>query len=137
MSDRARLLTGEDVRGAVLDGLRRHHAGIDVIDVREVGLSSTPDPLVLEWAAAHGRVVVTQDEETMLGFAWDRVARSVRFPGMIVAPLRCPVAIAIREIAQVVEISDHDPLDDRVIHLPRDKSWRVSEEEPVWATTEA
>lgn len=133
MTDRIRLLTDEDVRGQVVTGLRRHHPQIDLVDVREVGLESTPDPIVLEWAAVQGRVLVTQDEETMIDFAWDRVELSLHFPGLIVAPLRCPVALAIREIAELVARSDEEPLDDRVVHLPLDKSWRVREEEPEWA----
>jgi len=134
---RVRLLTDEDVRGQIVAGLRRHHATIDLIDVRDVGLDSTPDPIVLEWAATQGRVVVTQDEETMIAAGYQRIGESLPFPGMILAPLRCPVGRAIRDIAELIARIDDRPIEGRVVHLPLDKSWRVGEETAAWAAVVA
>jgi hypothetical protein len=132
MTERARLLADEDVRGPVLRGIRRHHRDIDVIDVRDVRLEGAPDDQVLDWAAENGRVVVSQDEETMIGAACARIARGLPMPGLTLAPLRCPTGRAIRDIAALVDRSIDDPLDGTVRHLPLDKSWRVSEEAPEW-----
>ena len=42
-----KFLTDENVDPDLLDQLRRHLPDIDVIDVRDVGLNSTPDPIIL------------------------------------------------------------------------------------------
>ena len=42
-----KFLTDENVDPDLLGQLRRHLPDIDVIDVRDVGLNSTPDPIIL------------------------------------------------------------------------------------------
>jgi hypothetical protein len=60
-----RLLIDEDVHGDIVAGLRRRQPGVDVVRVQEVGLAHTPDPVILEWAAGQGRVVVSVDKKTL------------------------------------------------------------------------
>jgi Domain of unknown function (DUF5615) len=52
-----RLLIDEDVHGDIVDGLRRRQPALDLVRVHDIGLSRTPDPLILEWAAQQGRVL--------------------------------------------------------------------------------
>ena len=75
------LVADENVNGAIIRGLRRRQPGIDLIFVQEVGLDHTPDPDILEWAAAEGRIVITEDVNTMVGFAWDRVRAALADAG--------------------------------------------------------
>ena len=42
---------------------------LDLVNVRDVGLAHTPDPVILVWAAFAGRVMVTSDVNTLVGFA--------------------------------------------------------------------
>jgi hypothetical protein len=60
-----KLLFDEDVDHRILRGLLRAHPQIDVRTVPEVGLGGRPDREVLAWAAADGRLLVTQDVHTM------------------------------------------------------------------------
>lgn len=46
---------------------------LDVVRVQDVGLIETPDPTILAWAAAEGRILLTHDRDTVPGFAYDRV----------------------------------------------------------------
>ena len=131
---RVRLLTDEDINGAILTGLRLHHPDIDVVGAREVRLARAPDPRVLDWAAANFRAVVSHDVKTMPPAARSRLAMGKPLPGLIIVPQWYPVGHAIRDIAALVERSEALPLDGRIEHLPLDKSWRVCEDEPVWAT---
>ena len=43
-----RLLIDEDVHGDIVAGLRRRHPTLDLVRVQDVGLRSTPDPIILE-----------------------------------------------------------------------------------------
>jgi len=42
-----------------------------------------PDLEVLAWAAAEGRVLITNDRNTMVGFAYQRAAAGDLVPGLI------------------------------------------------------
>ena len=54
-----RLLLDEGLPFTAADRLRR--AGLDAVHVNEVGLSSTADPLILEYALSEKRSCVTLD----------------------------------------------------------------------------
>jgi predicted nuclease of predicted toxin-antitoxin system len=79
-----RLLIDEDVHGDIVNGLRRRQPALDVVRVQDVGLRQEPDPIILEWAAQQGRVVVSVDKKTLATLAWDRVARGVPMPGVAI-----------------------------------------------------
>jgi hypothetical protein len=134
--ERARLLADESLRGPVVRGLRRHHPDVDLVVAASAGLESWPDPNVLAWAADHGRVVVAQDVKTMIRFAGERMNAGLAFPGLILVPEKLRVAVVLQDIATLVERSIDEPLDDRWVHLPLDKAWRVSEDEPSRALVE-
>lgn len=65
-----RLVSDEDVHDDIIRGLRRREPALDIVRVLDVGLDHTPDPIILVWAAREGRVLVTGDLNTMVGFAW-------------------------------------------------------------------
>lgn len=129
---RVALLADEGFDGRVVRGLRRRSAGIDLVTVQELGRRRDPDELVLQRAAEEGRVVLARDKKTLVPAAWRRVARGEPMPGVIVVPDWYPVRLAIDEIVRLID-ADRSRLDGQVVHLPLDKSWRVSEDEPAWA----
>ena len=49
-------LSDEDLHGPIVDGLRLHYPGVDVVRAVEVGLGGLADDLLLSWAAQQGRV---------------------------------------------------------------------------------
>jgi len=67
------LAADESLHGHIVRGLRRREPGIDLVSVEEAGLRGSTDPEVLEWAAKEKRVLIAQDKNTMIGFAWERV----------------------------------------------------------------
>lgn len=91
-------LTDENIDPALLNQLRRHLPEIDVIDVRDVGLDSTPDPVILQWAADNGRVLITHDVNLMRGFANQRVEAGLPMPGVILVPEGVPFGPTIQGI---------------------------------------
>jgi len=78
-----RLASDEDVHGDIIRGLLRREPTLDIVRVVDVGLDHTPDPVILEWAAAQGRVLITGDLNTMVGFALDRVRAGQSMPGVL------------------------------------------------------
>jgi hypothetical protein len=71
------LLFDEHVPVQIVAGLQQRQPGLDLARVQDVGLGQTPDPVVLEKAAALGRVVVSCDKKTLAVDAWDRVAQGL------------------------------------------------------------
>ncbi len=66
-----RLLADENFNGDILRGLRRRVPTIDAPRIQDVGMRGADDAAVLEWAAGEGRLVLTHDVSTLLGFAWN------------------------------------------------------------------
>src|SRR6266566_5304721 len=109
-----RLLTDEDVHGDIVDGLRRRQPSLDLVRVQDVGLRHTPDPLILEWAAQQGRVVVSVDKKTLAVDAWDRVARGLPMPGVAILRTFLTIGQAVNELELIAVAGNPDDLKDLV-----------------------
>ena len=76
-----RLASDADVHGEIIRGMRRRLPQIDLVRAQDALPEGTPDPAVLAWAAAANRVLVTNDRNTMVGFAYQvRVERTSARP---------------------------------------------------------
>ncbi len=108
----------EDVHGGIIEGLRLRQPDLDVLRVQDTGLSRTPDPDILAWAATHGRVMLTADLNTMVGFAWARVKAGQPMPGLLA--LREPIQIgpAIDDILLVAVCYGADEINGQVLFIP-------------------
>ena len=113
-----RLLSDENFNGLIVRGLQARHPGLDLVRVQDVGLTQTPDPDLLAWAAGEDRVLLTHDRQTVPGFAYDRVRASEPMPGVIVVDDHLPIGQAIAELELVACCSLPDELRDRVVYIP-------------------
>src|SRR5579859_7324321 len=113
-----RLLIDEDVHGDIVDGLRQRQPVLDLVRVQDVGLRHTPDPIILEWAAQQGRVVVSVDKKTLAVNAWDRVARGLPMPGVAILRILLTIGQAVSELELIALAAHPDDLKDQVIYLP-------------------
>lgn len=111
-------LTDEDVRGAIISGLRLHYPNVDVLRVVDVGLAGLPDDSVLDWAAIRGRVLVTQDLSTMTDSASERMAAGSLMSGLIVAPDYVPIAKVISDLAYIDAVSGQAEFENQILWLP-------------------
>lgn len=113
-----RLLADENLNHDLIRGLLRRVPALDLVQVQAVGLREVDDPRVLEWAAHEGRIVVTHDVNTMPAFAYERIRRNQRMPGMFVASQQAALATLIDDVLLIAECSDPSEWDGRVIFLP-------------------
>jgi len=68
----------ENFNRDVLRGLLRRNPRLDVIHIQEAGLARAEDPVILEWAAQQGRVLISNDVSTITPArmrAWRRARR--------------------------------------------------------------
>jgi hypothetical protein len=112
------LAADESLHGDIVRGLRRRLPGIDLVTAHEAGLGGADDPTVLEWAAASGRVLVTQDENTMVGFAWGRVRAGHFMPGVLVRGRGVTVGQAIEDLLVIAQAGTAEDFRDQVVFLP-------------------
>ena len=113
-----RLAADENFTGDIVRGLRRRLPDLDLVRVQDVGLSETADPLILEWAAVEGRIVLTHDRATMPAFAYQRILAGLPMPGLFVVSDLMPTGQAINELLLANECSSQEEWSDRVVFFP-------------------
>jgi hypothetical protein len=113
-----RFVTDEDFDANVTRGVLAQLPDLDVVRVQDVGLSGAPDPEILAWAAAEGRILLTHDVSTMTGYAIQRVQRGEALPGVVVVPQRLRVGRAIEDLLLLIEAGDPSALENQLCFLP-------------------
>jgi hypothetical protein len=112
------LAADESLHGDIVRGLRRREPGLDLITVPEASLRSRTDPEVLQWAAEEGRILITQDESTMIGYAWDRVKAGQSMPGLLVRPKGTTIRQAIEGLLLLAHCGIGEDFENRVQFFP-------------------
>jgi predicted nuclease of predicted toxin-antitoxin system len=113
-----RFLVDHNFNDHILTGFLALDTSIDVIRTSDVGLAQVPDEDLLEWAAAAGRVILTHDEHTMIGFAYNRVTAGTPMPGVVLVHQWAPVKRAIDDVLYLAQAGVPADFDGRVIHVP-------------------
>jgi predicted nuclease of predicted toxin-antitoxin system len=113
-----RLQSDADVPGPLIDGLRQRHPAIDLVRAQEVGLRTAPDPIVLEWAATEGRIVISRDKRSLIKHANDRVLAGLPMPGVFLLRKRVASGQLIDEIILLDGVSEQWEWRDQVTWIP-------------------
>src|SRR5690349_16614031 len=100
-----RFLADENFNNDIIRGVRRRNPEVDIVRVQDEELSGADDPTILEWAAQHGRVVLTHDVSTMTRYAYDRVRDGKTMPGVFEVSREIRTGLAIEEILILAECS--------------------------------
>jgi predicted nuclease of predicted toxin-antitoxin system len=117
MSIMLRLLSDEDLQGAIVSGLVLHFPAIDLVRAQDIGLMQTPDPVILEYAASQNRVMVTHDRNTMTAHAQDRINQGLPMSGLIVLAQFANIGKAIQDVGTLAEAGDLGDLDGQILFL--------------------
>lgn len=114
-----RLASDADVNGDIIRGLRRRLPEIDLVRVQDALPEGTPDPAVLAWATVENRVLITNDRNTMVGFAYQRVAAGESISGLIVTTNEQSIGSAIDDILLIAEYMPEEEIKNQlVVFLP-------------------
>jgi Domain of unknown function (DUF5615) len=113
-----KFLADENFNNDVIRGILRRNPTIDLIRAQDVGLSSTPDPIILEWCAKEGRILLTHDVATMTRYAYERVTANLPMPGVFEVTRQVPIGVAIEEIVMIAECSEANEWEGQVSYLP-------------------
>jgi uncharacterized protein DUF5615 len=110
-----RLASDADVHGDLIRGLRRRRPDIDLLRVQDILLDETSDPAVLSWAAREGRVLITNDRNTMIAFARQRVSAGEPMPGLIATTNEQSIGAAIEDILLIAEHMSAEEMGHQVV----------------------
>jgi hypothetical protein len=110
-----RLASDADLPGGLVRGLRRRSPEISLIRVQDALPEGTADIDVLAWAASENCVVITNDRNTMIGFAYRRVARGEAMPGVIATTNEQSIGSAIADILLIAEYMSEEEIKDHVV----------------------
>ncbi len=113
-----RFLSDENLRAAILRGLRDRDPDIDILRVQDVGLSGAIDPDVLAWAADQGRILLTHDARTVPAFAYQRVTEGLVMPGVFAIDPDAALGRVIEDILILAQASLPDEWAGQVLYLP-------------------
>jgi predicted nuclease of predicted toxin-antitoxin system len=113
-----RILADENFDGRIIRGVLREYPDADILRAQDTEIYQATDPEVLEWAAQEGRVVLTHDVQTMIGYADERIKQGLPMPGVIVVRKSLPIGRAVDDLLAVVGASDMSDWDNIVSRLP-------------------
>jgi hypothetical protein len=108
-----RFAADENFNADIVRGLLRRLPDLDIVRVQDAGLSGADDPAVLEWAAREGRIVLTHDISTSVGFVLERIASGRPMPGVFAARSSGPIGSTIEDLVLLAECSVHEEWDGR------------------------
>ena len=113
-----RLAADEDFNNHIVRGVRRRNSDVDIVRVQDAGLSGEPDPRVLAWAAAEGRVLFTHDVNTMTAHAKRRAEQGSPMPGLFAVFRAMPIGDVIEDVLLIAECGLEGEFEGKICYLP-------------------
>lgn len=113
-----RLLADENFNGAIVRSLFLRKTEIDIVRVQDLDISGADDPTVLDWAALHGRVLLSHDLKTIPGFAYQRVSDGLPMPGVFMCDSQAAPGEIAGDLLLLVECSLDGEWEGQVRYLP-------------------
>lgn len=119
-----RYVLDENLRGVLWTALRHHNARtsnpVDMIrigDRPDLPLGSA-DPDILSWAEQEGRVLVSRDEQIMIGFLADHAHAGHQSPGLFLIRRGARLWDVVAFLAYAADAGDEDQWRDQVTYIP-------------------
>ncbi len=113
-----KLVSDEDFKDAIIEGLRQRDPEIDLVRAVDAGLSGFKDNQLLSWATDEGRIILSHDRKTMIPFASQRIAAGEPMAGLIVVSQHCPISRAIDDILLSLARYADEGWQDRIVTIP-------------------
>ncbi|MFZ0960312.1 MAG: DUF5615 family PIN-like protein [Terriglobia bacterium] len=110
-------LADEDLRRAIVLGLRRREPSANFMQAYEAGTAGKDDPTVLQIAAEKNRILVSHDVRTMPPHFRHFIARQTS-PGVILIPQKLPLSTAIEELLMIWLASEAEEWVNQIRFLP-------------------
>lgn len=108
----------ENFNGRMLRGLQRRLPSLDVVRVQDTELEGAEDPAILEWAARERRLLLSHDEETLIGFARQRVKAGKPMAGLVVVGDDASIGWVVEDLELLLLASKPEDVQSQILFLP-------------------
>ena len=113
-----RFLADNDLKDAIVLGVLRNEPAVEFIRLRDLGLETSTDSAVLEYAAREKWIVVSHDVNSITAAAYDRLAQGAAMSGLILAHQVDSVSVAIDSLILIWSASEAEEWEGQVLFLP-------------------
>ncbi len=117
---RPKFLTDHDLNEHIIIGVIRRAPRIELSRVRDIGFTDRFDAEILEYAAAHGFIVVSHDVNTMPAAAYERLAAGKTIAGLLMVQQTSPIGPIIDNLILIWSASEAEEWENQVCFLPFD-----------------
>jgi hypothetical protein len=115
---RPRFLADHDLNEHIVTGVLRQEPTMEVLRVRDLGMSDRSDEEILDQAERDRLLVVSHDVNTMPAAAYARLSRGQSFPGLFMVQQSSPIGPVVESRLTIWAASDLEEWKDRVVFLP-------------------
>jgi predicted nuclease of predicted toxin-antitoxin system len=113
-----RFLADECFHGDLVRAMKTRRPDLDVVRVQDVGLDGAHDRDILAWAAEHGRIVLSHDVNTLVGYAHERTRTRQSMPGVVEVSRTLSIQRAVEDVLLLAVCSREDECEGQVIYVP-------------------
>jgi predicted nuclease of predicted toxin-antitoxin system len=115
---RPRFLFDHDFKDPVIRGILRRQPLLEVNRVRELGLATAADDIILDTASRAGLLTISHDVNTMSAAAFDRLNSGKPMNGLILVKQSLPIGLAIHDLLLIWDSSEAEEWNGVVQYLP-------------------
>jgi hypothetical protein len=115
---RIRFQADEDLNEDIVKGVRRRLPSVDFLLAHDAGMLGQEDPMVLAYAAAQNRILVSHDKRTMPRHFSNYLASGHEIPGLMLIEQTLPIGQAIEALVLVWEASGPEERRNLATNLP-------------------
>jgi hypothetical protein len=113
-----RFLADENFDNEIVRGVQRRVPDAEFLRVQDTELAGKSDPVVLDWAAQQGYILLTHDVNTMRGYYYDRVKAHLPVPGVFLVHGSKPIRLVIESLELILLTSDESEWQGKIEYLP-------------------
>ena len=113
-----RLAADENFNNNVLRGLQLAKPNLDIVRLQDTDLLGADDPTILEWAAMEGRILLTHDVDTLIGYAYERITQGLPLVGVLEVRMSRPPGQLIEDILIMLECFTVEDWQNQIKYVP-------------------
>ena len=113
-----RFLADENFNNDILRGVWRRIPDAQFIRVQDTEIAGAEDPQVLEYAAAHGYLVLSHDVNTLRAFFYERVVAGLPAPGVFLVRKQLLIGRLVDDLELIILASEPSDWHGKITYLP-------------------
>ncbi len=111
-------LADENLNNKIVRGLVYRNPEIDIVTVRDIGMSGADDPSIMKWAFENSRLLITHDVKTIPAFAYENLEIGLPVPGILLVNYKALIGSVIDDLELIAECSDISEWVGQIHYLP-------------------